>query len=201
MTAWMAAAPELVEGLTGLVAVVLMLAVGGWLHGKTIMKNWNLWLKQKMDRSADSPWALGALAFLAVLREGAETVVFLWGMAGPLPMADLLIGMAGGLAVLSLLGVLMLRFSRRLPLRWFFPLATILIYFLAVKILGQSLGALQAAGWLAGTYLGFGGPIAWLGFSPTWETAAPQFALVLILGTLVFLSLRKGIGNPGAGGR
>lgn len=199
MTAWMASTPELVEGLAGLVAVALMLAVGGWLHGKAVMKNWNLWIKQRMDRSADSPFALAALAFLAVLREGAETVVFLWGMAGTLPIADLLVGMAVGLAVLSVLGVLMLGFSKRLPLKWFFPVATLLIYFLAVKILGQSVAALQAAGWIGGTYLGFGRPIEWLGFSPTWETAVPQILLALVLASLVLFSVRKGTVKPGRG--
>ncbi len=127
MTGWLASStPELVEGLTGLAAVALMLTVGAWLHGKAAVKNWNQWLKERINRAGNSGWALGVLAFLAVLREGAETVVFLWGMAGALPVADLLIGIAGGLAVLAVLGIVMIGFSKRLPLQVFFPLATVL---------------------------------------------------------------------------
>lgn len=185
------ATPELVEGLAGLGAVVLMLTVGAWLHGKSAVKDWNLWLKERMNKAGNRPWALGALALLAVLREGAETVVFFWGMAGVLPIAELLVGIVGGLVVLAVVGVVLIGFSKRLPLQVFFPLATSLIYYLAVKVLGQSLASLQSVGWIPATPLGFGGSVAWVGFSPTWETALPQLVLGAVLGTVTALSLRK----------
>jgi high-affinity iron transporter len=184
-----ASASTLVEGLTGLVAAVLMLTFGAWLHRKASVKNWNLWLRDQMEKVGDSPWALGLLAFLAVLREGSETVIFFWGLAGSLSTGDLLLGIAGALAVLAVLGVLLIGFSQRLPLRWFFPLATALIYFLAVKILGQSLGSLQSSGWVSATPLGFGAPFDAVGFIPTWETALPQVILTVILAALVLVPL------------
>lgn len=197
MTGWMAAsAPELIEGLTGLVAVTLMLTVGLWLHGKATVKNWNLWMKDQMGKVGNSPWALAALAFVAVLREGAETVVFFWGLAGSLSTTDLLVGVGGALAVLAVLGTLMIGFSRRLPLQWFFPLATGLIYLLAVKILGQSLTSLQAAGWVPVTPLGWAGSVDWAGFSPTWESALPQTLLFLALATAVVVPLMRGPKKP-----
>jgi len=193
MTGWVAAsAPTVVEGITGLVAVVLMLTVGAWLHGKANVKNWNLWLKDKMGKAGDSPWALGLLAFLAVLREGSETVIFFWGLAGSLSTVDLLAGVAGALAVLAILGIALIGFSKRLPLQWFFPLATALIYFLAVKILGQSLGSLQASSWISATPLGFGVPLDAVGFIPTWETAVPQVVLTLVLAAVVVVPMVKG---------
>jgi high-affinity iron transporter len=164
-----------------MVAVVLMLTVGVWLHGKAAIRDWNRWIKDRLGKAGDSPWALGSLALLAVLREGAETVVFFWGLAGSLSLVDLLAGVAGALVVLAVLGVVLIRFSKRLPLQWFFPLATALIYFLAVKILGQSLSSFQAAGWLSSTPLGFVGPLDAVGFSPTWETAVPQVVLAVVL--------------------
>ena len=132
----------------------LMLTVGAWLHGKAAVKDWNLWLKESMGKASNSAWALALLAFLAVLREGAETAVFLWAMAGSLPVGELMAGIAGGLLVLAVLGVVMIGFSRRLPLSVFFPAATALIYYLAVKILGQGLHSLQSAGWVSATPLG-----------------------------------------------
>lgn len=196
LAGWAASAPTLVEGLVGLAAVVLMLTVGAWLHGKASIKNWNQWLKDSMGKAGESPLALGTLAFLAVLREGAETVVFFWGLAGSLSTVDLLIGVGGALAVLAVLGVVMIGFSKRLPLQWFFPVATALIYFLAVKILGQSLVALQTAGWIPATNLGFGGAVDWLGFTPTWQTAVPQVLLFGVLTVLVILSILKGNPKP-----
>jgi deferrochelatase/peroxidase EfeB len=197
MTGWIAAsAPTLVEGLTGMIAVALMLAVGGWLHSKSTVKNWNVWLKNKLGTWGNSPWALGLLAMLSVLREGAETVLFFWGLAGSLSPTDLLIGVAGALIVLAVLGVLMIGFSKRLPLNWFFPIATLLIYFLAVKILGQSLGSLQSAGIVTATPLGFGDPIDALGYLPTWETAVPQIVVAAVLVTLVIRSVLKAQKKP-----
>jgi deferrochelatase/peroxidase EfeB len=182
LRSWMAAStPELVEGLVGLAAVALMLTVGAWLHGKAAVKDWNLWLKESMGKASNSAWALALLAFLAVLREGAETAVFLWAMAGSLPVGELMAGIAGGLLVLAVLGVVMIGFSRRLPLSVFFPAATALIYYLAVKILGQGLHSLQSAGWVSATPLGWGGAVDWLGFTPTWETGLPQLVLALVL--------------------
>jgi high-affinity iron transporter len=73
----------------------------------------------------------------------------------------------------------------------FFPVATALISFLAVKILGQSLASLQAAGWLVQTPLGFGSAVEGLGFSPTWETAVPQVVLMVVLGVLTMAPLLR----------
>jgi deferrochelatase/peroxidase EfeB len=197
MSGFMAAtAPTLVEGLTGLAAVALMLAVGGWLHSKSTVKNWNTWLKDKLGTWGNSPWALGLLALLSVLREGAETVLFFWGLAGSLSPVDLMIGVAGALVVLTVLGILMIGFSKRLPLNWFFPIATLLIYFLAVKILGQSVGSLQSAGVISSTPLGFGSPVDAVGFIPTWEAAAPQLVLAVVLVSLVVRSILKAQKKP-----
>ncbi len=197
MSGFMAAtAPTLVEGITGLAAVVLMLAVGGWLHSKSSVKNWNTWLKDKLGTWGNSPWALALLALLSVLREGAETVLFFWGLAGSLSPVDMMIGVAGALVVLTVLGILMIGFSKRMPLNWFFPIATLLIYFLAVKILGQSVGSLQSAGVLSSTPLGFGSPIDAIGFIPTWEAAAPQLVLAAVLVTLVVRSILKAQKKP-----
>lgn len=194
MTGWLAATtPELVEGITGIVALIMMLSIGGWLHSKAAIKNWNVWLKEQMGRHAQGPWALALLAFLAVLREGAETVIFFWGLAGSIAPLDLVIGIFSALIVLTVLGILLIGFSKRLPLQWFFPLATGLIYFLAIKILGQSLAAFQSIGIVPSTPLGFASAFSPIGFVPSWETALPQLILAVILFTLLIRSILKGI--------
>lgn len=189
-----------VEAVSGLVAVVLMLSVGVWLHGKAMIRDWNTYIKEKMTSitAQGSLLSLGTLAFLAVLREGGETVVFFWGLAAGLKPQDFVAGVAGALAVLAVLGVVLIGFSKRLPLQWFFPAATALIYFLAVKIFGQSLHAMQETGWLTATPWAGLPEVDWLGLTATFEAALPQMALALVLVVAVALPLvRSGIRQRG----
>lgn len=183
-----------VEAVTGLVAVVLMLTVGAWLHGKAMIRDWNAYMKERMGAIAatGSLFSLALLAFLAVLREGGETVVFFWGLAAGLKLQDFLLGVGGALAVLAVLGALLIGFSRRLPLNWFFPVATGLIYFLAVKILGQSLHAMQETGWLPATEWKGLPEVDWIGLSNTFEAALPQLGLAVVLAVAVALPLLRG---------
>lgn len=182
-----------VEAVSGLVAVILMLSVGVWLHGKAMIRDWNVYMKEKMASitAQGSLFSLALLAFLAVLREGGETVVFFWGLAAGLKPQDFLVGVAGALIVLAVLGVLVIGFSKRLPLKWFFPAATALIYFLAVKIFGQSLHALQETGWLPATPWNGLPEIDWIGLSATFEAALPQMVLALILAVAVVVPLAR----------
>ena len=77
---------------------------------------------------------------LAVLREGSETVLFLYGIAAgeggaSLPMlAGGLVGVAGGVAV----GYLLYRGLLRIPLKWFFTATAILVLFLAAGMASQA---------------------------------------------------------------
>ena len=96
--------------------------------------------------AAGSMWSLFLLSFLAVLREGAETVVFYIGIAPAIPLLSLVAGILGAFALLVIIGFLIIRFSVRLPLHYFFLVATVLIYYLAFKIAGQSIHSLQLVG-------------------------------------------------------
>jgi high-affinity iron transporter len=77
---------------------------------------------------------------LAVLREGSETVLFLYGIAAgeggaSLPMlVGGLVGVAGGVAV----GYLLYRGLLRIPLKWFFTATAILVLFLAAGMASQA---------------------------------------------------------------
>jgi high-affinity iron transporter len=182
-----------VEAVSGLVAVALMLSVGLWMHGKAQIRDWNTYLKEQMAtiNAKGNLFGLGLLAFLAVLREGGETVVFFWGLAAGLQPGDFWLGVAGALAVLAVLGIVLIGFSKRLPLQWFFPAATALIYFLAVKIFGQSLHAMQETGWLPATPWSGLPEIDWLGLTSTFEAALPQMVLALVLLATVVWPLVK----------
>ena len=74
---------DILEGIIILFAAALMLYVSGWLMVKQDPRGWQEYLAHKADTalSQDTVWAVGALAFLAVFREGAETVLFINALA------------------------------------------------------------------------------------------------------------------------
>ena len=141
-------AREQLEGFVGLASVALMVTVGAWLHRRGSLQSWNAFIKNKVGGAlaTGSMWSIFALALLAVLREGAESVVFYIGIAPAISLARLLLGIGGALFILIVIGYLIIRFSVRLPLHWFFLVATLLIYYLAFKIAGESIHSLQIVG-------------------------------------------------------
>ncbi len=186
-------AREAIEGLVGLAAVILMITVGAWLHGKASIQAWNAFIKEKAGGALarGSRWSLASIAFLAVAREGAETVVFYIGIAPSIAPAQMALGILGALVPLTGLGYLLMRFSIRLPLRQLFLGATLLIYYLALKILGESIHALQMAGIVTVHATRELPALPPLGMYSSWETFVPQaLVAMLVLAELLLTELR-----------
>jgi high-affinity iron transporter len=176
-------ARELIEGITGLVAVVMMLTIGRWMHNKSNTAAWNRYVGQQVDGALakGSLWSLFFVAALAVLREGAETTIFYVGMASSITTSQLLIGIGAALAVLIIVGYAIIALSARLPIAVFFRVATLLIYYLVFRFLGESIHSLQVAGRLP-AHVENGLPaVSWLGLFPTWETALPQLLVLVFI--------------------
>jgi len=192
-------ARETMEGAVGLGSVVIMITVGAWLHGRASLQAWQGYIKGKVGTAIAGGriWSLYALALFAVLREGAEATVFYIGIAQGIGMAQLLIGIGGALIILGIVGFLLIRFSVRLPLHWVFLGATVLIYYLAFKITGESVRALQAASILPSHFVNWLPSVRFLGMSPTWEAFLPQIVvLTLVLSEIVITEMRRGAARP-----
>lgn len=174
---------EMIEGYTGLAAVVLMLTVGQWMHNKSSTRAWNSYVERQVGGALarGSLWSLFAVAGLAILREGAETAIFYIGMAPSISLSQLLIGIGGALIVLIILAIAIIQFSVRLPVRWFFLTATLLIYYLVFRFLGESIHALQVSATLPAHVAPDLPSLSWLGMYPTWETFIPQMVVLLYL--------------------
>ncbi|WP_421383218.1 FTR1 family protein [Bacillus salacetis] len=173
---------EAIEGFTGVVAVAMMTAVGIWLHQKSSIKLWNQYIQKQIGVavSTGSIITMALVSFLSIFREGAETIIFYVGMAPAISTGKLLTGIAAAAAILAVFAFVFLRYSKKIPVAPFFKVATFLIYFLAFKILGVSLHALQLTGYLETTQIQSLPIISWLGFYPTWETLIPQLILIAI---------------------
>lgn len=183
-------AREMIEGITGLVAVIMMLTIGRWLHSKSNTANWKNYVGRQVDGALakGNLWSLSSVAALAILREGAETTIFYVGMAPSIKMSQLLLGIGSALVILAIVGYAIIALSAKLPIAAFFRTATLLIYYLVFRFLGESIHSLQVAGKLP-AHVQDGLPsISWLGMYPTWETLVPQ---LLVLAFIVWEMLRN----------
>jgi high-affinity iron transporter len=180
---------ELVEGITGLVAAVMLFSVSYWLHGKSNVGAWQTYIRQQTRAALAGGrlFSLAFLAFLAVFREGAETTLFYIGIAPSLATSDLLLGIGLALAILAVAGGLIFVIGVRLPLRPCFLIASGLIFYLGFKFIGTGIHALQAAQVLPTHPAGYLPDVPALGVYPTWETLVPQVILLVVALFVIFV--------------
>ncbi|HEX8240648.1 MAG TPA: FTR1 family protein [Allosphingosinicella sp.] len=177
------ASRELTEGFGSILAAVILLFVGIWMHGKAQADEWQRYIREKVSQalSRKSAWFLFLLAFVAVYREVFETILFFAALSAEGRIAALLAGAGAGLALLALIALLMLRFSRRLPIAKFFSYSSALIAMLAVVLAGKGVAALQEGGMLGVTPLAWAPRVEILGLYPTLQGILAQAATLAIL--------------------
>ncbi|MFP5329546.1 MAG: FTR1 family protein [Alphaproteobacteria bacterium] len=174
---------ELTEGFGALLAAVVLLSVGVWMHGKAQADEWRRYIAEKMQGalSRGSAWFLFGLAFIVVYREVFETILFyaaLWSAGNG---ASLLGGALVAVAVLAIIAWAMLRLSRRLPIAEFFRYSAILIAILAVVLAGKGVAALQEAGIIGITSVPWIPRVELIGLFPTLEAVGAQLAMAVAL--------------------
>ncbi|MEA3049361.1 MAG: high-affinity iron transporter [Sphingomonadales bacterium] len=177
------ASRELTEGFGSALAAVVLLFVGIWMHGKAQADEWQRYIHDKVGQalSKKSAWFLFLLAFVAVYREVFETILFFAALSAEGRVGAVIAGAAAGLGTLALIAVLMLRFSRRLPIAKFFSYSSLLIAVLAVVLAGKGVAALQEAGMLGVTPASWAPRISLLGLYPTIEGLVAQGLTLAVL--------------------
>lgn len=186
------ASRELTEGFGSLLAAIILLSVGIWMHGKSQAEEWRRYIREKMQGalSRGSAWFLFGLAFLVVYREVFETILFYAALWTPANGATIMAGALSAIALLAIIAWVMLRFSQRVPITQFFRYSSMLIAVLTVILAGKGVGALQEAGWIAVTPIGGAPRIAMLGLFPTAQALGAQlFAIAAV--SVGFYSSRK----------
>lgn len=179
------AAREAVEGFSLVFASAVLFYVSYWLFSRREAARWHEYVEGQMRAALDrgSMLALAFAAFLAVYREGAETVLFYNALAaGHDGRAGAIgAGILAAAAALALLYVLLRTASVRLPFGLFFGGTAILLYALAVVFAGQGMLELQSAGVVAATPANGVPTVPVLGLFPTWEGLAAQGLLLAAL--------------------
>ena len=141
--------PDLIGAAVLFLAVVLLTWHAWWMqqHARGIRGQ----IEERIDqaRTTQRLWIVGLIAFTGVFREGAETVVFLWGImseaSSAAGWASLLAGVAG-IAMAAALGWAIFCGGKSVSLPTFFTITTTLILFLAAGLFSTGLGRLQSLG-------------------------------------------------------
>ena len=179
---------EIIEGAVGIFAVTMMILIGIWLHSKSSVKKWNTFMESQMETvtKTGSFISMFALSFLAVFREGAETILFYVGILPRISSFEFILGISLALLILVAIALVMNKASQFfLPHKVFFIL-TWMIYALAFKMLGVSVHALQLTN-MAPNHLLTGFPtIDLLGIYPSWEGLVSQLVFVVIVLIVTF---------------
>ena len=177
------ASREITEGFGALIAAVILLSVGVWMHGKSQAAEWRRYIAARMQGalSRGSAWFLFGLAFLVVYREAFETILFYAALWNEGNGATILGGAVTAIVLLAIIAVAMLRFSRTLPITQFFRYSAILIAILAVVLIGKGIGALQEAGLVPVTPLAGAPRATFLGIFPTAEAIGAQLLMAAAL--------------------
>ncbi|MBK1715660.1 hypothetical protein CKO43_23200 [Rubrivivax gelatinosus] len=192
-----------VEGAVVLAAALLMAQVAAWLWARRDAERWNAWLRARLAAGAHdaTPWMTALVAFLAVFREGAETLLFYQALARAQPGQDaaLWAGAALALALLAALAWGMTRLGLKLPFTAFFSVSALLLLGLALSFAGQGVLELQLAGWLPTTQTQALPTVGWLGLYPSLEGVGTQaLLLAAVLGLCGWTAWRQRRGPAGA---
>ena len=198
---------EISEGVCALIATLMLLWTSNWMLNKSSVEAWNNYIRNKTEAAVagaqskvESGQGLGLgmiaslamLSFLAVFREGAETVIFYESIYS---MSQDAHGMwVGGLAAAAVLIVifLVLRFtSVKIPIGPFFLVTSIVMAALVVIFAGGGIHALIEGDLIEGTYLSTVPTNDWIGLYPYVETITAQVIAAIAVVVLFVVGFIK----------
>jgi high-affinity iron transporter len=187
---------DFVEAGVMVVAAVLMLYMSGWLYLKQDPKAWMSDLKRSAQRALDSGTtiSLGAIAFLAVFREGGETVLFLHALAKTSGgwTFGLIAGLVVAAACLVAIFYVIEKLAVMLPLRPVFLVTSAFLFLMGLRFIGGAIQELQEQTVVSYTAAPVPHWLEQLGVNPTWEALGTQLIIAVIaVASTLLLKLRR----------
>ena len=153
--------PEIITVVVIFAAVVLLTWHAWWMQQHARLIKGQVQHRIDLARARNRLWVVGLIAFTGVFREGAETVLFLWGILAQAGSEAGWGGAAGGIAGVACaaaLGFTIFRSGKHVSLSRFFGITTAFIMLLAAGLLSNGIGRLQGLGVL---------PLS----APLWDTS------------------------------
>jgi high-affinity iron transporter len=144
--------PDVVATVVIFGAVALLTWHGWWMRRHASAARGEIERRLDEARANQQLWVVGLIAFTGVFREGAETVLFLWGLLAEAAGSGSA-GIAGGalgVVVAAVLGWAIFHGGRHISLRTFFGFTSALLLLVAAGLFSTGLGKLQGFGLLPG---------------------------------------------------
>ncbi len=184
---------DTLEGVFQLLAAATLFYVSSWLTARGQSDRWRTFLHNKVQASRDITGpsiALGLTAFLAVMREGAETIVFFQALLGGATESAerhaVMAGLLAGTVALGLIFLVLRTAAFRIPLGSFFTATSVLLYGLAVIFVGQGISSFQESGVMRATFVDHMPTIQTLGLFPTVQTLVAQAVMLGLAALALF---------------
>lgn len=134
------------ELLVAVLAIAVLTYMVTWMHKQSRHLKEQMEKKVRLAVSDNQMWALSFLAFVTILREGIETVLFLSAVSAANQGTGLMTGAIVGLAVAAVLSFLITKAVVRLNLQKFFLITGSLIVVIAGGLVSHAAGAAQTLG-------------------------------------------------------
>ena len=190
---------EVMEGAVMLIAVVLLFYVGFWLLSNASSKKWSAYIQGQISNSLSSGDSkmLWWTVFLAVYREGAETVLFylalLFDAKSPAATSMVAAGFVAGLAALIIVYIVIKKFSLKIAIKPFFIATSVIIFYMSVVFVGKGVMELVEGKVFVPTVIDGLPTITWIGFYPYVQSLVPQAVMIvlLIVGILILKNKQK----------
>ena len=194
------------EGITGFLAIVVLLIVLNWFVHKVYWSEW-IGRHHRQRRRLLAQTGIGAtvglvaLGFTSVYREGFEVVLFLQNLELQDGTSTVLEGVAIGLALTAAVGIFTFWLHHRLPYRRMLILTGVLVAAVLVVMTGGTAMTFADLGWIPKDPTPFSVPDwmgAWFEIYSYWEPIAAQLlAAVFVIGSYQ-LAERMKRRQPGA---
>jgi len=190
---------EVMEGAVMLIAVVLLFYVGFWLLSNASSKKWTAYIQGQISSSLSSGDSkmLWWTVFLAVYREGAETVLFylalLFDAKTPAATSMVAAGFVAGLVALIVVYVIIKKFSLKIAIKPFFIATSVIIFYMSVVFVGKGVMELVEGKVFVPTVIDGLPTITWIGFYPYVQSLVPQAVMIVLLiaGILILKNKQK----------
>ena len=184
---------EVMEGAVMLIAVGLLFYVGFWLLSNAGAKKWSKYIQSHVSESisAGSAKALWWTVFLAVFREGAETVLFyqalIFDAKDSTGYSMIALGFVVGLIVLLVTYYVFKIFAIKIPIKPFFLVTSAIIFYMSIVFVGKGLMEFVEGKIFVPTKIEGFPTIEWLGIYPYYESLVPQAIMIaaLIIGVII----------------
>ena len=186
---------EILEGVVALVAMLMLLYTSNWMLSKSSVESWNHYIQSRTVAaiSKGSVISLALLSFLAVFREGAETVMFYQAIFAMAPggRREIWTGFAAAAVVLVIVFVLIRFTSVKIPIRPFFIITSLLMAVMVVIFAGGGVHALIEGDLVPATYLPGVPTSDWIGLYPYTQTIGAQILAALVVVVLAIVSTHR----------